>query len=87
MIQYERLIASELIFVLIESKGMTYTIIYIDDSTFFLRDISSVKMLAETFKQFSCFHRLKPHITKWKGFLEAVCDLKTVDLTTDAIKI
>ena len=28
MIQYERIIASELIFVLIESKGMTYTIIY-----------------------------------------------------------
>ena len=60
---------------------------YIDDSTFFLRDISSVKLLAETFKQFSCFPRLKPHITKCKGFLEAVCGLKTVDLTTDAIKI
>ena len=60
-----------------------------------LKDISSVKMLVETFKEFSCFSGLKPNIVKCeivdlgplKGALEAVCGLKTVDLTNDAIKI
>ena len=37
---------------------------YADDSTFFLKDISSVKMLVETFKEFSCFSGLKPNIAK-----------------------
>ena len=36
-----------------------------DNSTFFLNDISSVKMLVETFKV-SCFSGLKPSITKCK---------------------
>ena len=66
-----------------------------DDSTFFFEDISSVKILVETFKEFSCFSGLKPNITKCeiaglgplKGVLEAVCGLETVDLTNDAIKI
>ena len=57
--------------------------------------MSSVKMLVETFIEFSCFSGLKPNIAKCeiaglgpqKEFLEAVCGLKTVDLTNDAIKI
>ena len=61
---------------------------YSDDSIFFLKDISSGKMLFETFKGFSCFSGLKPNIAKCKitglgplkGVLEAVCALKTVDL-------
>ena len=52
-------------------------------------------MLVQTFKEFSCFSGLKPNITKFeivalgplKGVLDAVCGLKTVDLTNDAIKI
>ena len=68
---------------------------YTDDSTFFLKDISSVKMLVETFKKFSCFSGLKSSIAKCgtaglgplKGVLEAVCGLKTADLTNDTIKI
>ena len=68
---------------------------YADDSTFFLKDISSVKMLVETFKKFSCFSGLKSNIAKCeiaglgplKGVLDAVCGLKTADLTNDAIKI
>ena len=68
---------------------------YADNSTFFLKDISSVKMLVETFKEFSCFSDLKPNIEKCeiaglgplKGGLEAVCGLNTFDLTNDATKI
>ena len=60
-----------------------------------LKNISSVKMLVEIFKLFSCFSGLKPNIVKCeiaglgplKGVLEAVCRLKTVDLINDAIKI
>ena len=67
---------------------------YAYGSTFFLKDISSVKMFVETFKEFSFFPRLKPNIAKWetaglspvKGILEAVCGLKTVELTNDATK-
>ena len=52
-------------------------------------------MLVETFKDFLVFFWLKPNITKCeitglgllKGVLEAVCGLKTVDLTNDAINI
>ena len=46
-----------------------------DDSTFFLKDISSVKMFNEA--------GLNP--LKW--VLEAVFDFKTVHLTNDAIKL
>ena len=52
-------------------------------------------MVVETFKEFSCFSGLKPSIAKCKiaglgalkGVLEAVCGVKTFDLTNDAIKI
>ena len=52
-------------------------------------------MLVETFKEFSCFSGLKPSIAKYKiaglgalkGVLEAVCGLKTFNLTNDANKI
>ena len=64
-------------------------------STFFLKDIYSVKIIVKLFKDFSCFSILKPNITKCeisslgplKGVLEAVCGLKTAYLTNDAIKI
>ena len=62
-----------------------------EDSTFFLKDIFSVKMLVETYIKFSCFSQLKPNSTKCEidglGLLKGVCGLKTVDLSNDAIKI
>ena len=51
-------------------------------------------MLGEIFKEFSCFSGLNQNITLCKiaglgvlrGVLEAVCGLKTVELTNGAIK-
>ena len=52
-------------------------------------------MLGEIFKEFSCFSGLNPDIILCKiagsgvlrGVPEAVCGLKTVELTNGAIKI
>ena len=68
---------------------------YADDSTFFLRDIPSVKELINSFNQFYHFSCLKANIEKCeiagigslKGVKEAVCGLKCVDLSNDTIKI
>ena len=68
---------------------------YADDSTFFLRDILSVKELINSFNQFYHFSGLKANIGKCeiagigslKGVTEAVCGLKSVDLSNDTIKI
>ena len=69
---------------------------YADDLSFFLKDISTVKMLIETFKEFFCFSGLKANIVKCeiaglgalKGVLEAaVRGSKIVYLINDAIKI
>ena len=66
-----------------------------DDSTFFLNDLLSFKNLVDTFKVFSLFSRLNTNFSKYeiaglgslKGVLEAVCRLKSINLTTDTIKI
>ena len=82
-------------------RGMTifnYTFLYTafaDDSTFFLNDLLSVKNLVDTFKVFSLFSGLNANFSKCeiaglgslKGVLEAVCGLKSINLTTDTIKI
>ena len=68
---------------------------YADDSTFFLKNIASVRILVDTFKVFSCFSGLKPNINKYEivhlGILkraqETVCGLQNIDLTNDTIKI
>ena len=68
---------------------------FADDSTFFLNDLLSLKNLIDTFKVFSLFPGLKANFSKCeiaglgslKGVLEAVCRLKSIDLTTDTIKI
>ena len=68
---------------------------FADDSTFFLNDLLSVKNLIDTFKVFSLFSGLKANFSKCeiaglgslKGVLEAVCGLKSINLTTDTIKI
>ena len=62
---------------------------------FFLNDLLSVKNLVDTFKVFSLFSGLNPNFSKCeiaglgslKGVLEAVCGLKSINLTTDTIKI
>ena len=66
---YLFIIALEVFFALIKNKVDIKSIdlfdniflftAYADESTFFLKDISSVKMLVETFKEFSCFSGLK----------------------------
>ena len=68
---------------------------FTDDSTFFLNDSPSVKNLIDTFKVFSLFSGLNANFSKCeiaglgslKGVLEAVCSLKSINLTTDTIKI
>ena len=95
----------EVLFTLIKSKGningidlYDYSFLFTDyagDSTFFLKDIPSVRILVHTFKVFSCFSRLKPNINKseiavlgfLKGAQEAVCGLQNIDLTNDTVKI
>ena len=64
---------------------------YADDSTFFLRDILSVKELIKSFNQFYHFSGFKANIGKreivgigsLKGVTEAVCCLKPVHLSND----
>ena len=98
---YLFILAVELLFVFIKSieniKGIEifkYIFLYIayaDDSTFFLRDILSVK---EPINQFYHFYGLKANIGKCeiagigflKGVTEAVCGLNSVDLSNDTIK-
>ena len=68
---------------------------FADDSTFFLNDLLSVKNLVDTFKVFSLFSGMNANFSKCeiaglgslKGVLEAVCGLKSINLTTDTIKI
>ena len=68
---------------------------FADDSTFFLNDLLSVKNLVDTFKVFSLFSGLNANFSKCeiaglgslKGVLEAVCGLKSINLTTNTIKI
>ena len=64
-------------------------------STFFLNDLLSFKNLIVTFKLYYLFSGLKANFSKCeiaglcslKGVLEAVCGLKSINLTTDTIKI
>ena len=68
---------------------------YADGSTFFLRDILSVKEFINSFNQFYHFSGLKANIEKCeiagigslKGVTEVVCGLKSADLSNDATKI
>ena len=69
---YLFIIALEVLFTLLKSKDningidlYDYSFLfkgYADDSTFFLRDIASIRILFDTFKVFSCFSGLKPNI-------------------------
>ena len=70
---------------------------FADYSTFFLNDLLSVKNLIYIFIVFSLFSGLKGNFSKCeiaglglgslKGVLEAACSLKSINLTTNTIKI
>ena len=99
------ILALEILFILIKSKpeieGMTifdYNYLYsayADDTTFFLKDIISVKHMVDTSHFFSYFSGLKPNLTKseiagigvLKGVQVAVCDMRCIDLNVDMLKI
>ena len=68
---------------------------YVVDTTFFLEDISSVKVVLKDFQSFSSFSGLRSNFTKCKiagiGVLKSVnvalCGMKCLDLTKECIKI
>ena len=68
---------------------------YADDSTFFLKNVESIRELIKVFSVFSSFSGLKPNLSKCeiagigllKGVNRAVCGMKSIDLTSDSIKI
>ena len=68
---------------------------YADDSTFFLKNKNSIKELLNTINYFSSFTGLKPNLSKCevagmgalKGVKVAICGIKCIDLTKEAIKI
>ena len=68
---------------------------YTDDSTFFLKDKNSVKELLNTINYFSSSWGLKPNLSKCteaaigalKRVKVAICGMKCIDLTKEAIKI
>ena len=94
------ILALEILFILIKSKPeieeMTifdYDYLYsayADDTTFFLKDIISVKHMVDTF--FPYFSGLKPNLTKSEiagiGVQKvAVCGMSCIDLNIDTLKI
>ena len=66
-----------------------------DNSTFFLKDKNSIKELLNTINYFSSFTCLKQNLSKCevagigalKGIKVAICGIKCVDLTKEAVKI
>ena len=68
---------------------------YTDDTTFFLKDIISVKHMVDTFHFFSYFSGLKRNLTKseitgigvLKGVQAAVFGMQCIHLNIDTLKI
>ena len=68
---------------------------YADDTTFFLKDIISIKHIVDTFLFFSYFSELKPKLTKFEiaviGVLKQVpvlvCGMRCIDLDINTLKI
>ena len=101
---YLFILASEILFSLIKNdssikgiKVFDYVILYTayaDDSTFFLKDLASVKKLLDIF-YYSKYSRLKPNFSKCeiagigslKGVEVAVCGIKCVNSKVNTIKI
>ena len=84
-----------------EIEGMTifdYNYLYstyADDTTFFLKDIISIKHMVETFDFFPYFSGLKQNLRKSeivgigvpKGVQMAVCGMRSIDLNSDTLKV
>ena len=70
-------------------------IAYADDTTFFVKDLNSVKVILSSLDQFYIFSDLRPNLGKCEiagiGVLKdanvALCGLKSVNLTKESIKI
>ena len=68
---------------------------YADDTTFFLKDVNSVKEMVNSFHIFSHFSGLRPNLSKCeiadigvlKGVKVVVCGIQCVDLVLNTIKI
>ena len=68
---------------------------YADDSTFFLKDKNSTKELLNIINYFSSFTGSKPNLSKYelagigalKGVKVAICGMKCIGLTKEAIKL
>ena len=65
---------------------------YVDGTIFFLKDITSIKDMVDTFGVFLYFSRLKPNseiagIGVLKGVQVAVCGMRRIDLNSDTLKI
>ena len=68
---------------------------YTDDTTFFVKDLNSVKIILSSLDQFYTFSGLRPNLSKCEiagiGVLKdanvALCGLKSVNLTKKSIKI
>ena len=68
---------------------------YADDTTFFLKDVNSIKEMINSFHIFSRFSGLRPNLSKCeiagigvlKGVKVAIYGMQCVDLVLDTIKI
>ena len=68
---------------------------YADDTTFFLKDLDSIKNILKMLDQFYMISDLRPNLSKCEiagiGSLKdakvALCELKSLDLTKESIKI
>ena len=69
--------------------------IYADDTTFFLKDLSSIRELLKVINSYSAYSGLKPNISKCdaagisvlKGVKVTICGFHCINLKTKAIKI
>ena len=102
---YLFILAFEILFLLIQKnphiKGLNifhhcylYSA-YADGTTFFLKNVNSIKEMVNSFHIFSCFSGLRPNLSKGeiagigvlKGVKVAVCGIQCEDLVLDTIKI
>ena len=102
---YLFILALEIFFIMIKTNKNTHGLnifdheylytAYADDTTFFLEDISSIKVVLKDLQCFSSFSGLRSNFTKCKiagiGVLKSVnvalCGMKCLDLTKECIKI
>ena len=101
---YLFVLALEIFFILVKSNNdiqdieifnheFLYTA-YADDTTFFVKDLSSVKVILSSLDQFYTFSDLRPNLSKCeiagigvqKDANVALCRLKSVNLTKESIK-